>query len=175
HQHVRSRVPRLIHLVVAVERRYVPGNRWRDSSNEGREARDLVAGIVEARDQQSDDLEPEVHRVQPAYGIENGIDSAAKLAVMTIVEAFEIDLVEVDPWAKVFEHPWCSIAIRHEAGCEPGGLGLFEDGHRPFARDERFVVRADHNGGTKAERIFDQLLGSGLQRRRHSGWVAKGL
>ena len=66
--------------------------------------------------QQRDDLEPEAHRVQPADRVEDRLEAAAELAVVAIVEALEIDLVEVDPRPQVLEHLRRAVAVRHVAG-----------------------------------------------------------
>ena len=78
--------------------------------------RQLVARVVEAGNQQRDDLDPEAHRVQAADRVEDRLEAAAELAVVAIVEALEIDLVEIDPRPQVLEHLRRAVAVRHEAG-----------------------------------------------------------
>jgi hypothetical protein len=44
-----------------------------------------------------DDLDPEAALLEPLDRVENRLQRAAELAVVAIVEALEIDLVEIDP------------------------------------------------------------------------------
>ena len=104
------------HLVVAVERRDVPRNVGRHAGDELGQAHQFVARVVEPGNQQRDDLDPEVHRVQPPDGVENRREPSAELAVVAIVEALEIDFVEIDPRPQVLEHLRRAVAVRHEAG-----------------------------------------------------------
>ncbi len=105
---------------------------------------ELVARVVEARNQQRDDFDPEPHLVQSPDRVENGLEPPAEFAVVAVVEALEIDFVEIDPRADVLEHLRRAVAVRDVAGDEPCGFGFLEHGHRPLARDQRLVVGADH-------------------------------
>ena len=49
----------------------VPRDVGRDAGDERRQPLELVARVVEAGNQQRDDLDPEAHRVQPADRVEN--------------------------------------------------------------------------------------------------------
>src|SRR5262249_50312741 len=99
HQHFRSGVLRIVHSVVLVERGHVPWNERRDASQECGEPFELVVRVVEARDEERDDLEPDPHLMERADRVQDRLDAAAELSVMSIVEALEIDLVEIDPRA----------------------------------------------------------------------------
>src|SRR5207249_11999369 len=135
----------------------------------------LVARVVEPGNQQRDDLHPEAHRGQPADRIEDRREPASELAVMAIVEALEIDLVEIDPRPQVFEYLRRPVAVRHVAGREAGRLRFLEYGDGPFARDERLVVRADDHASALANRIANEMAGRRLERRRNRLWIAQRL
>ncbi len=59
-----------------------------------------------------------------ANAVEDGADASAEFVVVTIVEAFEIDFVEIEPGAQVFENLRSAVAVGNEAGEESGGFGL---------------------------------------------------
>ena len=174
-QHARSRVRRIGHLVIGVKRGDVPRNVRRHAGDERREPLELVAGIVESRNQQRDDLDPEIHRVQPANRVEDRLQPSAKLTVMAIVEALEIDFVQIDPRAQIFEHFRRAVAVRHVSRRQPRGLGLLEDGHGPLARDERLIVRAHHHARVQPKRILNEPFRRRLQRRRNGSRIAERL
>ena len=72
-----------------------------------------------------------------------GRDASAEFVVVAIVEALEIDLVEIEPRAQVFEDLRRAVAVGNESGEQAGGPCLFENSDGPFAGDERLVVGAD--------------------------------
>ena len=119
----------------------------------------FVVGVVEAGDQQRDDLEPQAHRVNAADGVEDGADAAAEFVVVAVVEALEIDFVEIEPGADVFEDLRRAVAVGDESGDESGGFGFFENCDRPLAGDERLVVGADENFRALIERVANQSFG----------------
>src|SRR5438874_487055 len=127
---------------------------WCPPARNGRVARRAVS----LRGEPSNDLKPEAHLIQAANGFEDRSDTAAELVVMAIVEALEIDFVEVNPGADVFEHLWRAIAVRDERRNQASGLGLFEDGYRPFGGDEGFIVSADENFAALAKGVLDQFF-----------------
>ena len=135
----------------------------------------LVARVVEARDEQRDDLHPDAHRVQAADRVEDRLEPSAELAIVAIVEALEIDLVEIDPRPQVFEDLRRAVAVRHEAGDEARGFGLLEHRDRPLARDQRLVVRADDHARAESLRVAHHRLGRRVDRRRHGGRIAQRL
>jgi hypothetical protein len=79
-------------------------------------------GIVEAGNQQRDDFEPQAHGVDAANAFENGADAAAEFVVVAVVEALEIDFVEIEPGAHVFENLRRAVAVGDEAGDESAAL-----------------------------------------------------
>ena len=104
-----------------------------------------------------------------------GASRAAELAVVAVVEALEIDFVEIDPRAQVFEHLRRPVAVRHEAGHQPRGPRFLEDGHGPFAGDQRLVVGADDHARPQSRGVSDQPFGRGFERRRGRPRIAQRL
>ena len=94
---------------------------------------------------------------------------------MAIVEAFEIDFVQIDPRAQIFEHFRRAVAVRHVSRRQPPCLGLLEDGHGPLARDERLIVRAHHHARVQPKRIVNEPFRRRLQRRRNGSRIAERL
>src|ERR1700758_224410 len=94
---------------------------------------------------------------------------------MTVVEAFEVDLIHIDPRPKIFEHLWSAIPIRHETSQQSGILCLPEYGHTPFRSDQWLGVRADQNLRPLADRISRKLVRGSFQRRRDCVRIAKRL
>src|SRR6266851_8970857 len=76
-QVVSGRVARdiVLHLIVAVEGGHVPGDVGRDAGEEFGEAAEFVVAVVEAGDEQRDDLEPEAHLMGAADAVEDGADT----------------------------------------------------------------------------------------------------
>jgi hypothetical protein len=79
------------------------------------------------------------------------------LTVVAIVEALEIDLVEIDPRPDVLEHLGRAVSVRDVTREQASRLRLFEDGDRPLARDQRLVVGADHDTRLLSKGIVDEL------------------
>src|SRR5436190_130471 len=129
----------------------------RDAGHERRQPLDLVATVVEAGDEQRDDLDPELHRMEPADRVENRLEPATELTVVAIVEALEIDLIEIDPRPDVLEHLWRAVSVRDVTRDQAGGLGLFEDGDRPLAGNQWLVVSADHDARLLSEGIGGEV------------------
>src|ERR1700730_2436427 len=96
--------------------------------------------------------------MQAPNGFENRPDPPTELVVMAIVEALEIDFVEINPRPNVVEHLCGTISVRNKAGDEAGGPGLLEHSDRPLAGNQRLIVGADQNLGPLAQCVFDQAL-----------------
>ena len=110
------RVAGIGHLVVLVKRGDMPRDVDRDAGNKLGQPLQFIVGVVEAGNQQRDDLDPEAHFVQAANGVEDGLQAATQLAIVAVVEALQIDFVEVEPWAQVFEHLRSAVAVGDESG-----------------------------------------------------------
>ena len=99
-----------------MKRRDVPGNVGRHAGEKRRQPPQLVFAVVEAGDQQRDDLEPDASAMQPRDRVQDRLQPSAELAVPAIVEALEIDFVEIDVRTKVLENALGAVAVGHEAG-----------------------------------------------------------
>ena len=69
------RVAGIGHLVVLVKRGDMPGNVCRNSGEKFRQPLQFVVGVVEAGNEQRNDLQPEAHRVQAADGVEDRLQA----------------------------------------------------------------------------------------------------
>ena len=67
-------------------------------------SRELGLRVVEAVDQQRDDLHPQTAGVQRADGVQDWLQAPAQFSVLLVVEALEIDLVEIDPRREVVDN-----------------------------------------------------------------------
>src|SRR5262245_57096777 len=94
---------------------------------------------------------------------------------MTIVEAFEVDLVGVDMRSKIFEDARRPVAVRDKRGRKSLSSRVAKDCDGPFHRDERLVVRGDHELRTLAQRILDERLRRGVPRWRAGVRITKRL
>ena len=116
-QHLRRRVRRIGHLVVAVKRRHVPRDVRRDAGEErgqpraARRRESLKPGISSVTISTQNRIACSRRMVSRI-----GCEPAAELAVVAVVEALEIDLVEIDPRPQVLEHLRRAVAVRDEAG-----------------------------------------------------------
>ncbi len=101
---------------------------------------DLVIGIIEARNEQRDYLAPEFALVHHLDCVEHVREQPAQLSIVTIIEAFQIDLVKIYPGSYVVQYFRRGVAVRDVATRESRGLRLLEDLDRPFACYKRLVV-----------------------------------
>src|SRR6202171_169335 len=83
-------VVRVLHLVVLVKAGDVPRDAGRDAAQEPGDVAQFLVAVVEARDDQGDDLQPEAHRVHHLDAIENVLQLAAQRAVVLVSEGLEI-------------------------------------------------------------------------------------
>src|SRR5262249_31941308 len=81
---------RVGHAVVGVEAGHVPGNIFADRRQEAGGVAQLRLAIVEARDDERDDLQPEAALVEHADAFGDVVQGAAQGAVVTVVEALQI-------------------------------------------------------------------------------------
>ena len=157
-EHRRRRVRRIGHPVILMKRRDVPRDIRRNARNKFGQTSQFRFAVIEAGYKQRHDFDPDARAVQPFDGVEDWREPSAQLAVMTIVEAFEIDLVRVDVRSKIFEDAWCSVAVRHKRGRESLSSRFAKDGDGPFHGDERLVVGGDDELCTLAQRILNERV-----------------
>ena len=87
---------------------------------------------------------------------QDGSEPPAQLVIMPLVEALEIDFVQVHPWPYVGEDLGGGVSVGDEAGDQAGGLGLAENRDGPLGGDQRFVVGADQRRRTLPQGQPDQ-------------------
>ncbi len=153
----------------------MPRDVGRDARDECRQPLQLVVAVVEAGNQQRDELEPDAHVVQLSDGVENRLKPAAKLAIVAVVEALEVDLVRVDPRPQILEHTRRAVAVRDEPRHQSGRARFLENRDRPLARDQRFVVRADDDLRAAFDGVAHEPFGRDVERRRHRVRIAQRL
>ena len=69
---------------------------------------------------------------------------------MLIVETFEIDLIEVDPWSDIGQYFGRGVSVRNVRASKPPWSRLLENFDGPFGRNQRFVVRTREDSGAFA-------------------------
>ena len=111
-----------LHFVVGVEGGDVPRDVGRNPGDEVGESAEFVVGVVEIGDEQGNDLEPQSHRVNATDAVDDGGDASAEFVVMAIVEAFEIDFIEIEPGAQVVENLGSAVAIEISPVRSPADL-----------------------------------------------------
>src|SRR5262245_27165832 len=158
-EHAAVGVGRVGHLVVAVEAGDVPGDVAADRRQEAGRAAQLLFAVVEAGDDQRDDLHPDAALVDHADAVQDVLQRAAQRAVVAVVEALQVDLVGPDPGAEVVEHLRGGVAVGDEAADQAGGGGVAEDLDGPLGGDQRLVVAGDDQARALAPGDGDQLLG----------------
>ena len=160
-----TRIGRRSHFVILMKSGDVPGDVGRNSGQKCGQLAKLIVAVVEAWDEQGDDLQPHAHLMQSANGVENGLEASAKLAIAMVVETLEVDFVEIDPGMEIVEHLGSSVAIGHEGGEQAGLASFAKNGDGPLAGDERLVVGADYNLGALGKCVLDEQRGIGSKRR----------
>ena len=90
-----------------------------------------------------------------ANAVEDRTDASAELVVVAIVETLEIDLVQIEVRAQIFEDLRRAVAVGNESGDEAGRASFLKHGDSPFTRDQWLVVGADENFRALFERVTD--------------------
>src|ERR1700722_13834509 len=86
-----------LHFVIAVKCGDVPWNVGRDACKKFGEAAQFIVIVVEAGNQQRNNLEPQSALMNAANAVENGGDASAEFVVVAIIEALQVDFVQVEP------------------------------------------------------------------------------
>jgi hypothetical protein len=94
----------------------VPGNVGRHIGQKCGQLAEFVVAVVEAGNEQGDDLQPHAHLVQTADGVEDRLQASAEFAIVAIIEALEVHLVEIDPGMEILEHLRRAVAVRNKRG-----------------------------------------------------------
>src|SRR5579871_148750 len=155
----------VIHLVIGMKCGHMPRNINGNAREEFGELAEFLLRVVEAGNQEGDDLQPETDLVNATDALKDRTDSSAELMIVTVVEALEIHFVEIDPWAQKFKHLRRGVAIRHKSSEQSRSLGFLEDRDSPLAGDQGLIVGADHDLRTLIERVANNVFRRNFQRR----------
>ena len=99
----------------------------------------------------------------------------AELAVTLVVESFQVDLIQLNVWAQVFEDALGGVAVGHICADQPDIPGRSQHLQRPLTGDQRFVVRrGDHRRPVTLGRFHD-FLRRQLVHLRDGARIAQGL
>src|SRR5271169_2726542 len=172
-QVLRTSILRVGHLVVLVESGHMPGNIRRHADQELRQPLQLLFRVVETRDHQGDDLHPKAHFVQATDGLQDGQEAPAQLAIVKVVEAFEVNFVKVHPRSQELEDLWGAIPIGDKGCQQTCRTGFLEDRHRPLAGYQRLVIGAHQHLGALLKSLPHQPLGGSSQRGTNRGRVTE--
>src|SRR5205823_8959976 len=93
--------------------------------------RSLRVRIVEAGNDERHDLRPDAALLESLDRVEHRLQHAAEVAVVAVVESFEIDLVQIDVRRDVVEHLGRSVAVRNVRTDQPFLPRFLEDLDRP--------------------------------------------
>ena len=168
-------VVRIGHPIVFVEGRDVPGDVRRNAGEKGGDVTELFAGIIEARDNQSHNFQPEALLIKALNAVQHAVEAAAEFPIVSVAEALEIHLVQIDPRLQIVDDFRRSVPIRDVRRLESLPARCAKDFHRPLAGNERFIVGAGDNSGLMAASKVDQILGSQIARRGGGIGIAQGL
>ncbi len=158
---------RLGHLVILVEGGDVPGNVRADRDEKACGLAQFLVAVVEAGDDERDNLQPEAALEHHADGAQDVFQGAAQLAIAAFGKALEVDLVGDDPGAQKVEDLGRGVAVGDKGTGQAGGGRLPKDADRPFGRDQRLVVAGDDQPSPFPSGQFGQLRRShGTERGR---------
>ena len=163
------------HPVVLVERGDVPRNFGAHGGHVVGGATQLGVVVVEPRNHEGHELEPEPTLVHHADSVEHVLQHTAELTVAPIIHRLEVDLVAVGPRADEVQDLRGRVAVGDERGLEPLRPGRLEHLDRPFGGDERLVVRRAHQSGSLAQRQPHQAVWRHVGREHARGLVAQRL
>ena len=110
----------------------MPGDAGRQAAEEPGDVAQLFVAVVEARDDQGDDLQPEPHGVDHLDAIDDVLQLATQRPVVLIAEGLEVDLVQVRPRPDVLEDLARGVTVGDVRGGESARARLLEDLDRPF-------------------------------------------
>src|SRR5262249_47080067 len=113
--------------------------------------------------------------MQAPNRVQDGLQAPAELVIVAIIEALEVNFVEINPVPQVLQDLWSPVPVRHEGRQQPGCTGFLEARHRPFAGDQGLIVRAHQDLGALLKRLPHELLRCSSQWGNNRLRVTKGL
>jgi len=148
----------VIHFVVGMEGGDVPGDVRGDAGDELSNILQFFGAVVESRDDQGDNLDPESHGFEALDGVEDGLEGAAEVVVVGVVEGFEVHFIQADAGAEKVEDFGAGVSVADESADDVVLTGQGKDSHGPIGGDERFIVGADDDGGVVVDGHLDDLV-----------------
>ena len=109
---------------------------------------------------------------QPGDGVEDWLQPSAQLAIAAIVEALEIDLVEIDVRTKILENALRAVAVRDEARHQTATTRLLEDVDCPLSGDQWLVVGRDDDLCAECDGVLGERGAADISRRRTGNRIA---
>src|SRR5215470_6999985 len=94
---------------------------------------------------------------------------------MTVIKTLQVNLVKIHPRPQVFEYLRGAVSVGNKSGDQSSRTCFLKDSHGPFAGDQRFVVRADDDPASLAQRIENKFCWCDPHQASNSGGIAQGL
>ena len=136
----------------------MPGDFGGNARQEPGHLGQLVIAVVERRHHQGHDLQPKAHLLDALDALQHVGQRPAQLAVVPVVEALQIDLVQIHQRTDERQHFGGGVPVGYEPAHNAALASRREDLHRPIRSDQRLVVGADHHRGMVAEGQFGEFL-----------------
>ena len=163
------------HPVIFMERRHMPGNVGRNAGEKSSDVTELFAGVVEARNNQRHNFQPEAFLMKLLNRVQHTVEAATEFSIISVAKALQIHLIQIDPGAQIVDYFRRSIPIRDVGRLESLPPCFAEDFHGPLAGDERLVVGAGDNSGLMAAGEVNEIAGRQIARRGSGIGIAQGL
>src|SRR5437667_12563741 len=117
----------------------VPRDISRDASEKICNVADLSLRIIKPGDEKCNNLNPKFHLMQSWYRVEDIPEHAAEFTVVSVVESFQIHLVQINPRADILENFGGTVSVRYVRGHKSGSPGNFKNFYPPFAGNQGFI------------------------------------
>ena len=149
--HQRSAAGRrhLIHLIGRVKSRDVPGDVPAQPGDEARDVAQFLRRIVQARDNQRGQLQPDTPAVHVLDGIQHRLQPGFTLLFVKLVaEGLQVDIDGVQVFAEHIEGCRRCIAIAHHHAADAMRRGQYSRIVEVFKENSRFIVGVGDRGDT---------------------------
>ena len=130
-----------------------PARRWPRTSAIRRNS---PFGSLRSGNRQRHNFQPETVLMQQPDGVQDVL-STLRARGRLVVQAFQIDLVQIDPGAQVIEHLWCALCWKctHVRPCVFACLNTSS----PLAGDQGLVIGAGNDGCPQMRGLLRQPFG----------------
>src|SRR5215813_2060370 len=147
----------------------------RNAGNELSGLPQFIVGVIESRDDERDDFQPESTLVYHSNSFGNVLENTAELTVARVPEALEIYLVQVYPRPNIVEDLGSRIAVGDIRADEPLAFGYLEYIDGPFTGYEWFVIAGYQQPRSIPPGYLDHFLGSYFDGWSDSPWIPQRL